>query len=84
MTHGWLRLESAIRVPGEALGDEVDKELVFALEDLGECAGGRTAAFALGIDEGTRCASSIYVISEGSLYTRSKTYRRKASSSAHD
>jgi hypothetical protein len=59
MTHGGLGLESAIRVPGEALGDEVDKELVFALENLGEGAGGRTAAFAFGIDEGTRRASSI-------------------------
>lgn len=34
MTECLLRLETAVGVPGQALRDEVDEELVLAAEDL--------------------------------------------------
>ena len=59
MPHRRLRLEPPVRVPREALGDKVDKELVVAFEGLGEGLRGRPAAFALGIDKWSRRATGI-------------------------
>lgn len=55
-----FRLKTTVRVPGQALGDKVDKELVVRLEDLRERLRARTTPTALRVDDRTRRSSRIW------------------------
>jgi hypothetical protein len=59
MSHGWTRLHSTVRVPGQAFTDEIDKELIVAFEHLSECFRVRSTSFAFGIDEWSRGACCV-------------------------
>ena len=51
---GLIRLEAAIRIPCEAFRDEVDKKLVFRLEDLRERLGAGPTTTTFRVDNGPR------------------------------
>lgn len=59
MTQCWLRFESPVRVESQTLGDEIDKELIIAFEHLSERPCPWTSFLAFGVDERSRCTSSV-------------------------
>jgi hypothetical protein len=82
--HSWLRLESSVRIPSEAVRDKVDKEVVFRFQDLSESASGWSTAFTLGIDKWTWRAGRICHMSyEIPCESVVKAYRRRASFAGH-
>jgi len=59
MSKSRLRFESSFGIPDEALGDEVDEEVVVRFEDLSERLGSWTTPFPLGVYDGTRSSLGV-------------------------
>lgn len=75
MTKCLLRLHAAVRIPSQALGDEVDKQLILASKNLLKRFRGGTAATTLRVDHGARCASRVCETEISRMFKRAPSRR---------
>ena len=59
MQDGLVGLQAALRIPAQAARDEVEEDVVVALEHLRERLGARAAALAFAGDDGARLAEGV-------------------------